>query len=422
MARAIEKMSWEGPPNFRWYKMHKGVRYRVTCADLKSPVWTKQATVKLANEWWEKTLQGLLTAESVAPGALAAAANAIPADVSQQPVQEPLVRDEYIQRAPAPVPKPDPIQGHLDAFLAIERAKAKTASTYGDLALYLKKFAEGITLKGKPGTPARLVFSGDMDVHKIDESTVRDFYLWLRNSSYVGQRKLWGYFRRFVRDLAMNRVIPMPLNLDARIFSFEVTAKEIKTYPTETVRTMVAGLPDRLKLYALLALNCGMYPVDMATLQHSEWKDGRIIRKRTKTRKQNGVPTVSYKLWPETQALLEQYAKGDHPEYVLTSLTGSCLWTRHINERGKEVKKNLITMQWKRGRGEGRATFLPIPIKALRSVGATLLESHETYARYVQMYLGHSPRSIAERHYAAPSREGFDQAVNWLREQVLGNK
>jgi integrase len=415
-----EDMTWEGAPLHRWTKKYKNVRYRVTCSDLGAPVWTREASRKLANEWWQKTLIGLATAEKVAPAALAAAANAIPADIPQHPVQEPLGRDGYSSVSSAPVHQADPVQRHLDRFLALEKVRCRTAATYGNLADCLRKFALGISLPAKGGMPARLVFSGEMDVAKINEATVADFYLWLRgNSGYVGQRKLWGYFRRFIRHLGSNRIIPMPLNLDDRVFRFDSEAKPIKTYPLETVRTMVAGLPPRLKLYALLALNCGMLPTDMSELRHEEWKNGRITRKRTKTRRQANVPTVNYKLWPETQALLEKYANHKHREYVLTSLTGSCLCTREVNEKDREVKKNLITAQWRRGRGEGRNTFLPMPLKALRSVAATVLESHDSHSRYVQMYLGHSPRSIAERHYAAPSQARFDEAVAWLREQVL---
>ena len=29
------------------------------------------------------------------------------------------------------------------------------------------------------------------------------------------------------------------------------------------------------------------------------------------------------------------------------------------------------------------------------------------------------PKSIADKHYAAPSPELFDQAVNWLRDQII---
>ena len=60
-----------------------------------------------------------------------------------------------------------------------------------------------------------------------------------------------------------------------------------------------------------------------------------------------------------------------------------------------------------------------IPLKAFRSIAATLLESHETYGRYKGHFLGHSPKSIADKHYAAPSPELFDQAVNWLRRQIF---
>src|SRR5262245_33919614 len=52
-------MSWEGAPRFRWVKMYKGFRYRVTCAELgaRAMVWTKEGTGKLANAWWEKKVR-----------------------------------------------------------------------------------------------------------------------------------------------------------------------------------------------------------------------------------------------------------------------------------------------------------------------------------------------------------------------------
>ena len=53
MPRKFE-MSWEGKPAFRWVKMYKGTRHRVSCADLKAMVWTEEATYRLANEWWTR--------------------------------------------------------------------------------------------------------------------------------------------------------------------------------------------------------------------------------------------------------------------------------------------------------------------------------------------------------------------------------
>jgi hypothetical protein len=98
----------------------------------------------------------------------------------------------------------------------------------------------------------------------------------------IVQRKLWNYFRRFVRFLYGEKLIELPRNLEQRIFDFRVTPKEIKTYPTDLVTSMIAQLPDCMKLYALLALNCGMQGVDMASLRHEEYQNGRIRCKREK--------------------------------------------------------------------------------------------------------------------------------------------
>ena len=49
-------MSWDGSPNFRWVKMYRGVRYRVSCADLglAEQLWTKEDSYQLANQWWQR--------------------------------------------------------------------------------------------------------------------------------------------------------------------------------------------------------------------------------------------------------------------------------------------------------------------------------------------------------------------------------
>src|SRR5947209_5333387 len=54
-------MSWEGKPYYRWVKMFKGVRYRVTCEDLglRRDRWTKEDSWQAANQWWQDRLAGL---------------------------------------------------------------------------------------------------------------------------------------------------------------------------------------------------------------------------------------------------------------------------------------------------------------------------------------------------------------------------
>ena len=53
MPRAVN-MSWEGHPGYRWVKMFRGSRYRVSCQELGAITWTKEFTVQLANEWWAR--------------------------------------------------------------------------------------------------------------------------------------------------------------------------------------------------------------------------------------------------------------------------------------------------------------------------------------------------------------------------------
>jgi hypothetical protein len=61
------------------------------------------------------------------------------------------------------------------------------------------------------------------------------------------------------------------------------------------------------------------------------------------------------------------------------------------------------------------------PLKELRKLGATLLASHEVYGRFHSYFLGHSPRTVADRHYVRPPQELFDEAVLWLGEQLGQN-
>lgn len=35
------------------------------------------------------------------------------------------------------------------------------------------------------------------------------------------------------------------------------------------------------------------------------------------------------------------------------------------------------------------------------------------------MYLAHSPKSIADRHYVTPSQKQFDAAIAWLRTELI---
>src|SRR5262249_12163756 len=57
-------------------------------------------------------------------------------------------------------------------------------------------------------------------------------------------------------------------------------------------------------------------------------------------------------------------------------------------------------------------------LKELRRLGATLLAGHQDYGRLQAYFLGHSPRTVADRHYVIPSREFFAEAVMWLGREL----
>ncbi len=140
-----------------------------------------------------------------------------------------------------------------------------------------------------------------VDVATISQRTMTDFYAWLRNGKRAvhSQKEAWNIAKRFVRFLWGEGLIELPRQLDGRQFTFDGHAVAVKVYPLDQVRGTLNGLTERLRLYALLALNTGTLDVDMALLRHDELRDGRIIRKRSKTKNvSDNVPTVSYVLWP----------------------------------------------------------------------------------------------------------------------------
>lgn len=426
------RMTWE-PGKTRWRKMHKGTLHIVSCAELNAPIYTKEASYKLANAWWERKLaelnqpdpaQELLDRYEVmdlretinrAKRELHAAQEALrlkgytPQEDDDNDLWEHARRlankpdgtlDHRIVAGIVGHLEDEPVQtdrtiGHqAERFLELEKARGMKPRTHQDLSAFIHKAIRCPHLSEK------------MDVGKIKEQTLTNLYAWLRDDSGMvrfSQLKCFSFFKRFVQWLYGERLIDRPRNLDQRTFTFGNGAKAVKTYSISQVTEMLAKLPERLRLYACLALNCAMLGIDMATLNHDELQGDRIVRKRTKTGERfESVPTVSYPLWPETVTLLNKYPR-THPEYVLTSKTG----TKLVRD-GKKGRTDLVGQQWKRRK-------LPIPLKALRSHAADLLGEGGYPLQIQQVFLCHAPGTVAERHYVNYPQQKLDEAVMWLR-------
>jgi integrase len=228
-------------------------------------------------------------------------------------------------------------------------------------------------------------------------------------------KDVFSVARAFVRWLVERDAIPPPKNLGSKSFDFGSPVRAVKTWTPEEFKRVVVEAPGKLKLALLLMANCGMTQVDVSDLLDAEvdWEGGRITRKRSKTADQENVPTVSYRLWPPTFKLLRQYRSGG--ERVLLTEGGEPYVRTRLNDQGKLVKADGIASNFVHLK---RRLKLPHSLKQFRSLGATLLEGHREYGRFKNHFLGHSPRTVADRHYVVPSQELFDEAVTWLGRQL----
>lgn len=468
-------MSWEPAPACRWVKMYRGVRYRVSCSDLHLPPsqCNKEDSYLHANNWWIRKraeIDGeelryantVLDADGVLTTPKLDALRELQAqiDFAQffRPEELPAlnaVKERLDAHKPhdidAPLPHPDDeiVAKNLEAFTTIfgvelpadaDRTAIKAffgrSAMWADRLKYSPAKSAGkatigtlaekwLTLKAssvKPGTHRELpqfvrewltAIHPDAEPKTIDEAAVGKVYQFTKDLkiSPIGKFKRWARFKEFVSWLWSENFVELPRNLKARYFKFPKGTKAVKTYDLAEVQKVVDGLPERTRLYALLGLNCGMTNIDMAFLRHDmvDWKAGTLTRKRVKTEGHKDVPTVTYKLWPTTLVLLKKW-RSNHPELVLLTKTGTPLYTERF-KGGKAIIGDLIGKQWRRQK-------VSIPLKAFRSIGATVIESHENYGRYKEFFLGHSPKSLASKHYAPPSIELFAKILDWLHGQI----
>jgi integrase len=218
--------------------------------------------------------------------------------------------------------------------------------------------------------------------------------------------------RVWVRWLWKKGIIAsMPRNLDDR-FAFGSPIKAIRTWTVDDVREVFAAkMSPTLRLAMLLQLNCGMQQKDVADLRDDEvdWKQGRIRRKRSKTKDCEGTPTVDYLLWPVAFALLRDHRS--KRDLVLLTKTGKPFYRTTAKGSVSDIFGSMYA-DFQKGIGFRK------PMKSLRKTSASLLEGHPIYGRLTSLFLGHAPATMKEKHYAAPPQALFDEAVTWLGRQL----
>lgn len=306
----------------------------------------------------------------------------------------------------------DTVSSGTESFLAVKRAEVDSgtlsAGRYDPLRVHLHHFRDWL--------------GGSLPVKSITGKVIADYYSELmrgireRDWSADYAKDRFNAVKSFVRWLWTIDLIDLPRNLDSRTFKIRKRIATPQVFTREELNRLMACATERTRLYLLLMLNCGMTQKDISDLRQSEldWERGTITRRRSKTAHHESVPTVTYKLWPETLRLLRQ-ERTTTGDLVLVNEDGGPLKIEELADKGTLRKIDNVASAFSRLK---RATGINKPIKLLRKTSATLLRSKYEYAGIESLFLGHSPRSMADRHYAAAPQDLLDQAVEWLGREL----
>jgi len=265
----------------------------------------------------------------------------------------------------------------------------------------------------------------DFDEAKIDEQVLAGFHEYLLDKiasktwSETTASDCMASVKSFVRWMWITNAIPtLPRILDGKSRALKITKPKPKvvTFTKEEIRTLLADASARTRLFILLMLNCAHTQKDISDLQVTEvdWREGRIVRKRSKTADCENVPTVNYLLWPETLRLLKQERSANSEGHVLLNANGSPIWSEEITKEGRYKKSDNIKSAFARLQ---RKVGITKPLKSLKKTSASLLRNNEKFSTLASLFLGHAPKSISDRHYTQVPQNLFDQAVTWLGQE-----
>lgn len=428
-------MTWM-PPTRRWAKKHMGKMYFVSCRQLGTEE-TKEGSAAAANAWWDAKLKEI---EAASPTEEDRKANAfkvwslvqdwsqLSEDDRERLVDSLVGEGQYrkikdqaeamVEATLKTTPLDRTVAAQVDAWKNLLRSACQSGQmSEGRFDAYcrnIRAFADWV--------------GPDAPIEAIDEARLEGFFNHLSAKMGTGEysasyaHTLLMTAKQFVSRLAEMRLIALPGNIRSRRFRFNhSTPAKIETFTVAEVRALLDGcdgFSERTRLYLLLMLNCGMYQNDIAELRVEEvqWKAGTLARARSKTRGRGG-PVVTYRLWPETFALLKEHRS--EGELVLTTDEGNPL-VRYWLEDGKMRRYDVIQSAWSRlaARTGGK---IRLGMKHLRKTSATILGQHPHYKFFANHYLADSPKSIADKHYVTPNDVEFFEALEWLRGQLLSS-
>jgi len=310
------------------------------------------------------------------------------------------------------------LDGHIGEFLAMQLIRARSGqikvSTYKGYKERTEYFRRWLQENSRTEITAKAV------------TAYNNHLLMLIGKSDITEQygaSLFSQARSVVRWLWRNGACELPNNMDDPLLTIQVTLKEIAPFTNDELQVIWKNASERTKLYALLMLNCGMLPTDIAELRASEYDGEKITRRRTKTGKRTtsgrgkNVPVVSWKLWDETRRLLDKH-RTQAEDCLLLNADGGKLVRNVIKDDGEVSSVDNIDCAWDRLVAKMKKKGVVVrPLANLRKTGPSKLEEHSDFGRYAQFFLGQAPDSMTESRYAKPSQDVFDRALTWLGHQ-----
>jgi hypothetical protein len=449
MAKKKFTMTWE-PSKLRWRKMYRKKVYTISCDALDCPG-TKEGSYRQANSWWESQFSKLKTPPTrfdhvieelerkkawlvhhKEPTEKFDRAIEMLREMANDPNIHPSYANLFVNGAPDINRKrSDPSNSHFTSVVPMETtiwndrlSRFEKPPTERTVGYWIEKFLAMRETEVKSGDLSVSSYESiklcldhfskwlnpELPIDNLDASRWIEWYMQLQSLSIsIGyKRKRFIFARTFISWLIEQGLIPGFASLFARRYKFGKSDKEVEPLSVEKVRAMVESTNGILRLHLLLMLNTGMTQKDISDLKPSEYKEGRITRRRSKTANRN-TRIVSWKLWDVTRDLLDQFKQeGSH---LLLTQSGKA-WVRDELIDGKRKKTDSIKSIY-------RLTKINIPLKRLRQTSGDMIK--KKFSKDVaDHFLAHG-REVVDQSYFSEDQKRLDAAVAWLgKEYGLG--
>lgn len=329
----------------------------------------------------------------------------------------PLVDPEAPEVDPLLVDVVEAYRADLDARRATDDLKPSTVRTNRTNTAPLEKFATTTGIR----------------LSQVTNETHSEFKVWMKTNLKANSESLRTYRKRAADVLKFAagryRSFAVPADWIDKKNHFGSSDKAAKNrietkaelWTPEEFRKALDGLDPLWRAMLLCRLNFGMRDVDLGELEKDELRDGRCVFAREKRASDPNAPVINYLMWPETAAAIEE-AGSTHQRLALLTVKGLPIT--------KEDGQSRVNQQWgDKPKQPGLRTKLGLKGKTLdklRATGGTFVkryrDHHDVKLDIFQLYLGHKPQGVGDKHYGYTDGEqcrALDDALSAMRQHFL---